>query len=141
MSLEEVYNNLEIPTKTYELLPQGKYRAEITRCSVNEETQKLEWEYTVKFGEHSGRKVWQNQSLTGEYGWMVKSTFKTLGLNGDTFKLLTENAPKALGLMVEITVKHNKSKTSDKIYVNGYIERLLTQDEMLEFDKDEKLPF
>lgn len=132
-NLERAWAQAEIPD-TPDLdtpLPEGNYRAKVERFAFhrlgNPPELKLRTQFQLIGGPFGGRRessfhTLQNQQYLG----YTKKHLATLGLAVDPVATLMERLGQAVGLDVEIKVKHSPPKQAGgKPFVNVYLVKLL----------------
>jgi hypothetical protein len=131
----EAYRNAEIPDNKFEVLPEGKYDAEITKVEIkafnkgDELKLKLRWEIRIISPDFRGRYLSKFTALDGEYIKYTKTDINTCEIE---MKELTEldkliEQKRFDGLKIVISVKVNEY--NGEKYNNFFINKLIKENE------------
>lgn len=72
---------------SYEPIPPGAYHVKLVDVDSTREGPKgpyWSWEFDVAEGDHKGRKLWNNTSLSAAAAFSLKGTFEAFGVGSDT---------------------------------------------------------
>lgn len=131
----DLWNKLDttvVETKTYTLLPEGDYNAEVTDITIKDDPNEKEFdvEFTITQGDFTGRKCWFSSKIDAG-----TSDKKLAFVKGTICRLAgvqtTDGNPLAVlsgvkGNAVEITIKHTQGiKDSSKTYLNVYVNKTI----------------
>jgi hypothetical protein len=116
-------------TGSFELLPEGKYNAEITDVTIKDDPEEKEFdvEFTITGPSHTGRKCWMSSRLDA-----TTSDKKLAFIKGQICKMAgvstTGGNPLAIlsqvkGNSVKVSIKHSQGiKDPSKTYANVYVD-------------------
>lgn len=117
--------------KSFELLPEGKFTAEVSNVTIkdDQDSKEFEVEFTITGPTHAGRKCWLSSKIDE-----TTSDKKLSFIKGQICKLggvkTTSGNPMAIlsnvnGNHVKITIKHTQStKDPSKIFLNVYVDEM-----------------
>jgi hypothetical protein len=71
---------------SFEALPEGPYLARLREVTVRDGNKGpyWSWEFEVVGGEHDGRRLWVNTSLSENADWKMKEVFEAFGYSTDS---------------------------------------------------------
>lgn len=129
----DLWNKLDqaqaMETKSFELLPEGKFTAEVTDVTItDDENEKgFDVEFTITGPSHQGRKCWFSSTIDAntsdkKLAFIKGQICKLAGTNttgGNPLQVLAN----VKGNNVKITTKHTQGiKDPSKTYLNVYVD-------------------